>query len=145
MEKLVEKSFKHGRYREVIGQIGDIAAGYYCRRIFSFVRDPDPRKDKFIRDFQTFFKAYIPNWKEKVCKYRSRGSSIKKFINKYRLSILGVNAYIMSIRMAGLYSKVHKTIISNYKKTNKYINDHAVIDRYAFYRNNSGYRRPVKE
>lgn len=133
MEKLIEKSFNVGRHREAIGQIGDIAAGYYTRRLFSFIKDTNPRMEEFLTEFLTFFKTYIPNWKKKICKYKARGNKLRIFINQYRLTILGVKLFIIFARFYAFTSNTKKHIKAIYKRLLSY-NIYISINKYVHFR-----------
>lgn len=133
MEKLVEESFRVGRHREAISEIGDIAAGYYVRRIWSFARNSDPRIFDFASKFLEFFRSYIPNWENKVCKYKSRGSKICKFFNKYRISILGIKIFFSYVYICNFYNILKKNIYNFTYIIKKYFINHKIIDRYNYY------------
>ena len=133
MEKMIEEAFHAGRHREAISEIGDIAAGYYVRRLWSLAGNADPRVFSFADSFLEFFRNYIPNWKIKICKYKAHGSKIRIFLNRYRLSIFGVKMFCMYMRMSSLYKKIINGICATPGIVKKYCKNHAVIDKYINY------------
>lgn len=134
MEKLVEESFHAGRYREVIGQIGDIAAGYYVRRIHAFAGKPHPEMETFISSFQEFFSRYIPNWKGKVCRYRARGNKFKIFVNKYRLTLTGVRLFLVIARYYARLMATKRFFLRQIVNIKQYCKQSRIIGRYAAFR-----------
>lgn len=131
MEHLVELSFHVGRHREVIGQIGDMAAGYYVRRIHSFVKTPHPEMENFIIAFQEFFRKYIPNWKNRICRYRARGNKLRIFINKYRLTLIGIKLFLAVARVHAQIMAVNRFLLRQPGNLKHYYKKHKQIDRYV--------------
>lgn len=134
MERLIEISFHTGRHREVIGQIGDMAAGYYVRRIHAFIRNPHPEMENFISAFQEFFSRYIPNWQGRVCRYRARGSKFRIFVNRYRLTLTGIRLFLAAARCCAGIQAAPSFLKKLFGALKKYCKRHKIIDRYAAFR-----------
>ncbi|MDD6088391.1 MAG: CDP-glycerol glycerophosphotransferase family protein, partial [Desulfovibrionaceae bacterium] len=93
--KLVDLAFASGRYRELISDIGDVAAGFYVRRIFSFTTHDHSQMKEFCTEFIKFMEEYIPRWREKVVRYKSQGNQVRQFFNRYRLSLTGIRFFLL--------------------------------------------------
>ena len=142
MEELLTLITRYGKFRELVPYIGDMAAGYYSRKIIQLPQSSVSYQERvqFVRDFINFFESYIPNWKIRVCKYRSSGSNFKKSLNEYRTSEIGVKFFwrfqkikdflIKTCAPFILYNrvkKVHANIDDYYKFRNKPIEANTVL------------------
>ena len=88
-----------------MSDIGDIAVGYYIRRINSIIKTNPRYAKEFIINFLSFFKIYIPNWKEKIIYYHSKGNIFLKLINNYRVSYICINTFAKAYSFCKLFSK----------------------------------------
>lgn len=128
MESLIEVVMANGRFRQMISYIGDIAAGYFVRKISSkeFLRINKNDQSKFINDFLVFFQNYIPNWKSRVVGYKARNNKWLKVLNVYKTSVIGIN----------LFLALKKNVIPLYKCINlfnefiKYKKSYKQVDEY---------------
>ncbi len=80
--------------KKLIDDIGDIAVGYYVRRINSFIKTNPQNSKEFISKYLCFLKAYIPRWRKKITYYRSKNLLFFKLVNNYRTSYICI--YILS-------------------------------------------------
>lgn len=88
-----------------MNDIGDVAVGYYIRRINSIVKTNPRQAKEFIVSFLSFFETYVPNWKEKITYYHSKGNLFLKLINNYRINYLYINILAKAYSFCKLLSK----------------------------------------
>ena len=128
MESLIEVIMANGRFRQMISYVGDIASGYFVRKISSkeFLKIDKKDQNKFITDFLVFFQNYIPNWKEHIVSYKARNNKWLKALNRYRTNVLSINVFLALKKSSipiGKFINLFNTFIK-FKKSYKQVDEY---------------------